>query len=283
MKIMVLFGLILLILFSGCMGTSVNNDVDNEEVSSPTGNDLIAIVPSTGESQETLDLCTEINCDDENFCTTDSCVNGICTHVNVLDGISCGDNEKCKSGQCIEILVPEQLTVSKVIDGDTIELNTGKRVRLICIDTPEQGEADWEEAKDYLESLILNKAVQLEKDISETDKYGRLLRYIYIEDLFVNGEMVKNGYARVFRFPPDTRLCNELEELEAEAKEQKLGIWENQETTNSGYVCSYNAYNCSDFKTQAEAQATFEACGGPTNDIHKLDGDDDGTACESLP
>jgi hypothetical protein len=50
----------------------------------------------------------------------------------------------------------------------------------------------------------------------------------------------------------------------------------------SGYVCSYNAYNCSDFKTRAEAQAAFEACGGSSKDIHYLDADKDGIACESL-
>jgi len=49
------------------------------------------------------------------------------------------------------------------------------------------------------------------------------------------------------------------------------------------YVCSYNAYNCSNFTTQSQAQAVFEECGGISNDIHYLDGDDDGIACESLP
>ncbi len=51
----------------------------------------------------------------------------------------------------------------------------------------------------------------------------------------------------------------------------------------SGVICSYNAYNCSDFSTHAEAQRAFETCGGVSNDIHRLDGDKDGAACESLP
>ena len=229
MKMMVLFGLILLILFSGCTGTNSNTAVAEEEVSLTMENNLTANVPSIKVPQEIVDLCANVNCDNENFCTIDSCTDGICTHVNVTDGLSCGDNDECKNGQCIKFIVPEQLTVSRVIDGDTIELNTGERVRLICINSSEQGEAGWQEAKNYLESLVLNKTVQLEKDVSETDKYDRLLRYIYLEDLFVNGEMVKKGYARVFRFPPDTKLCDELEELEAEAREQKIGIWENQE------------------------------------------------------
>jgi len=76
---------------------------------------------------------------------------------------------------------------------------------------------------------------------------------------------------------------NELETSEAEAKAQEIEILEEQETTDSEYICSDNAYNCSDFETQAQAQAAFEACGGTSNDVHLLDRDNDGGACESLP
>ncbi len=91
-------------------------------------------------------------------------------------------------------VIPLELIVSRIIDGDTIVLNTDERVRLICIDTPEQGEAGYQEAKDYLTSLVLGKSVLLEKDVSEIDMYGRLLRYVYLEDLFVNGELVKKWF-----------------------------------------------------------------------------------------
>ncbi len=50
-----------------------------------------------------------------------------------------------------------------------------------------------------------------------------------------------------------------------------------------GYTCSTNTYNCSHFKTQAEAQSVFEQCGGVGNDVHRLDGNKDGSVCESLP
>ena len=54
-------------------------------------------------------------------------------------------------------------------------------------------------------------------------------------------------------------------------------------TPTESVICSYNAYNCSDFKTEVEAQEVFETCGGINNDVHKLDKDKDGKACESLP
>lgn len=193
-------------------------------------------------------------------------------------------NSKCNSKP------EEQLNyfkVTRVIDGDTIEISTGQRVRLICIDTPETGENYYQEAKNYLTNLILNKEVGLVKDISETDKYGRLLRYIYFENDFVNELIVLNGYGKAYPYSPDTKLCPQIQEAEQKARSQEIGIWavEEEETppNNSGYICSYNAYNCDDFSTHAQAQAVFEACGGVDNDIHRLDGDKDGLACESLP
>lgn len=105
-------------------------------------------------------------------------------------------------------------TVIRVIDGDTFELATKDKVRLICVDTPELGDAGSYEAKDFLESLVLDKEVRLEKDISETDKYGRLLRYVWVnksnKEIFVNKEIVKEGYGTVFRYGEDIKRCDEI-------------------------------------------------------------------------
>jgi len=106
-----------------------------------------------------------------------------------------------------------ETTVIRVIDGDTFELESGEIVRLICIDAPEKGEAGAEEAAEYLESLILYKEARLEKDVSETDAYGRLLRYAYVNNTFVNKEMVEKGHASVFRYGNDTRRCDEIENI----------------------------------------------------------------------
>ena len=198
----------------------------------------------------------------------------------------------CSDGRCnSEPQESDYFTVTRVIDGDTIEINTGERVRLICIDTPETYEPGYQEAKTYLTNLILNKEVYLEKDVSETDRYGRLLRYIYtredctdLADCFVNLKIVLYGYGGAYPYYPDTALCPQIENAEEIARENSLGIWADLETTPSGfeYICSYNAYNCVDFTTHAEAQAVFEACGGINNDVHRLDRDQDGLACESL-
>lgn len=185
---------------------------------------------------------------------------------------------------------PEYHSVIKIVDGDTIRIDNGESVRLICIDTPERGEKGYKEASDYLESLILNQEVKLTKDVSERGKYGRLVRYIYsMKGDFINEIMVREGYAEAYPYNPDTRLCPQIIEAEKLAREEGLGIWAEEEIQKdeerpdtSDYVCSDNIYNCGDFKTHVEAQMVFDYCGGASNDIHKLDQDGDGEACETL-
>ena len=118
----------------------------------------------------------------------------------------------------------ETALVTRVIDGDTIEIEGGFRVRYIGIDTPEKGDFYYEEATQKNSELVLGKKVKLEKDISEIDIYGRLLRYVYINDLFVNAELVRLGYAKAAEYPPDTKYADYFKDLEDYAIASDLGI-----------------------------------------------------------
>jgi micrococcal nuclease len=104
--------------------------------------------------------------------------------------------------------------VIRIIDGDTFELANGEIIRLICIDTPEKGKKGAEEASEFLAYLILNKEVRLEKDIDDKDEYGRLLRYVYINDsgniIFINKEIIKNNYGTLFPYGNNTKKCGEI-------------------------------------------------------------------------
>lgn len=125
----------------------------------------------------------------------------------------------------------EEYLVKRVIDGDTIELEGGQRVRYIGINTPETSdprkgrECFGQEAKEENKKLVEGKKVRLEKDISETDQYHRLLRYIYIQDLFVNEYLVTEGFARVSTFPPDVKFQTVFQKAERKAREQNKGLW----------------------------------------------------------
>jgi len=181
----------------------------------------------------------------------------------------------------------EYFLVTRVIDGDTIEIDGGERVRLICINTPETGEEGYKEAKDFLIDLILYEEVELVKDVTERDKYNRLLRYIYLQDgTFVNEHLARLGLGVAYPYGKDTKFCPIIEAAERMAEEDSLGIWEIEEEEpeepDTDYVCSTNVYNCDDFNSHPEAQYVFEYCGGLGNDIHRLDGDNDGIACETL-
>lgn len=122
--------------------------------------------------------------------------------------------------------------VKRVVDGDTIELESGQKVRYIGINTPETVdprkpvECFGHEAKKENVKLVEGKTVRLEKDVSEKDKYNRLLRYVYIDDIFVNNYLVRNGFAQVSTFPPDVKYLSLFVSSEKEARKKNLGLWQ---------------------------------------------------------
>ncbi len=123
---------------------------------------------------------------------------------------------------------PDTARVTQVIDGDTITIEGGYRVRYIGIDTPEihpNLEAFGLEAWQANRKLVEGKKVRLERDVSETDKYGRLLRYVWVDDTLVNADLVRQGLARAKAYPPDTKHQDYLEQMEAEARAAGRGMW----------------------------------------------------------
>jgi len=119
----------------------------------------------------------------------------------------------------------EQGIVEGVTDGDTLVLENGKRLRLIGIDAPEKGERCFEEAKNRLRGLVLGKGVILVKDYSERDKYGRLVRFVYIDGLFVNLVLVEEGLALAFPFEPDTSKAEAFRQAQEMAADGNGCIW----------------------------------------------------------
>ena len=117
------------------------------------------------------------------------------------------------------------LSVKEVIDGDSLRLANGKEVRLLGIDAPEYNHPGGDMARDFLEKLVLNKGIRLVSDTEDRDKYGRLLRYVYAGDTFVNGEMLAKGYAFTMLYSSSQEYKNKLLALENEARRAKHGLW----------------------------------------------------------
>lgn len=125
----------------------------------------------------------------------------------------------------------EYVRVSRVIDGDTIELSDGRRVRYVGIDAPEigsegkRGECFSQEAFEKNREMVEGKEVYLERDVSERDKYGRWLYLVFLKDVSVEEVLVKGGYARKMILKPDISYSSKIGEWEREAREKNIGIW----------------------------------------------------------
>lgn len=215
--------------------------------------------------------------------------------------------------------VTHSAQVVDVVDGDTIKVRLDGQtytVRYIGIDTPEtvhpSKPVQWmgPEASDANRRLVAGRTVRLEKDVSETDRYGRLLRYVWVGDTMVNAELVRQGYAQVSTYPPDVKYQKLFLELQADARAAGRGLWGQAPAEASAdasaptvtprqpsptqapaqpreapCLCDSDRYNCDHFSFQASAQACYQHCRSLGHgDVHGLDGnDDDGRVCENMP
>jgi micrococcal nuclease len=137
------------------------------------------------------------------------------------------------------------ILVKRAVDGDTLLLENGERVRLIGIDTPEMHESNklyrdsrksgedittiqklGKRSYEFTKGLVEGKRVSLEFDAERKDKYGRLLAYVYLKDgTFVNAEIVKQGYASLMTIPPNIKYEDSFLKLYQEARENRRGLW----------------------------------------------------------
>jgi micrococcal nuclease len=129
---------------------------------------------------------------------------------------------------CVPAQTPQLGIVTKVVDGDTIDVaidNQTFPVRYIGMDTPESGEPMGLQAKTQNALLVEGKSVTLYRDKSETDQYNQLLRYVFVGDIFVNYEMVKSGYGEAKSYELDTACDNYFVQAQNEAMAASLGLW----------------------------------------------------------
>lgn len=123
----------------------------------------------------------------------------------------------------------ENAFVSRVVDGDTFEIEGGGIVRVLGINTPEKKQFLYGNASDFLKSLIYGKNVTLERDIVEMDKYGRHLRYVFVGGTFVEEKILEKGLANAFIISPNEKYSARLKEAEQYARENSIGLWETDE------------------------------------------------------
>lgn len=193
-----------------------------------------------------------------------------------------------------------EVVVVHVVDGDTVKLGNGQTLRYIGIDTTETVHPEkpvqcmGREATARNRELVEGKTVALEKDVSETDRYGRLLRYVWLDGVMVNELLVREGLAYSSSYPPDVRYQDRFRTAENEAREEGRGLWSgmcegetggsdvilqptpvNETKNNQTYTCDCSR-SCSAMSSCREAQHQLDVCG-----CSARDGDGDGIACDS--
>jgi len=202
--------------------------------------------------------------------------------------------------------VEDFILVTKIIDGDTLMVKINDKetaVRLIGIDTPESGQCFGKEATDRAKELMENKKVKLDVDETQDDKdkYGRLLRYIYLEDgTFINKKLIEDGVAKEYTYKIAYKFQTEFKSDQKVAEEKKIGIWADEvcptptiktitpmvtktenvlgetKNNNSVFVCDCTK-SCTKIGSCEEAYFQLNNCG-----CSKRDSDGDGVPCESL-
>ncbi len=159
----------------------------------------------------------------------------------------------CSRGKCNYKPQTTEITVSSVSDGDTIKLSSGETVRLIGINTPESGYFCSTEATDKLKDFVLGEEVTLEQDVDDKDQYGRLLRYVHVDDTFVNLEMVRLGLAHKYEYGSNTKYSLQFEQAENEAKQNEGCLWK---SSQEDYVQDH-CIHITDFHSNADGDDNY--------------------------
>ncbi|UHA72042.1 thermonuclease family protein [Paenibacillus sp. 481] len=152
--------------------------------------------------------------------------------------------------------------VVKVVDGDTLDIQlengqSNERIRLLLVDTPESVHPKkpvqpfGREASDFAKKKLQNRDVEVEFDVSERDKYGRLLAYIWVDGQMFNEELLREGFARVaYVYPPNVKYVDQFREVQTEARKAERGIWSIENyATEKGFDDSLQASDKRDAST----------------------------------
>lgn len=206
-SIIILAILIILIgLLSATLSTNSSNIVDNLK-------NLSTEIASSIINDNTLNL-------------SDNVKNTLNNYIN-LNNASTSDNPSNISSELYKVV--------RVVDGDTIIIDyngTEERVRLIGVDTPESVHPNKEKntefgttASNFSKELLTDKYVKIELDVQERDQYGRILAYVYLNDVMVNKTLLQEGYAKVATYPPNVKYVDDFTSIQEEARNNKKGLW----------------------------------------------------------
>jgi micrococcal nuclease len=118
--------------------------------------------------------------------------------------------------------------VTRILDGDTVELEDGRKIRYLLVDTPETSDGDCfaQEAKQFNSDLVLDKTITIDYDVECTDMFDRTLAYVSVDGQEINSLMIQRGYACVLHIPPNGESrADEFRALQLDAERANRGLW----------------------------------------------------------
>lgn len=145
----------------------------------------------------------------------------------------------------VDKIPSDRFQIVRVLDGDTVELRGGDRLRLLAVDTPEKNDPYYKEAKEFLEKLVLNQQAKIEYSNKRRDRYGRLLGYLYIDTLFINKVIVANGLGYLYLFKDNDLSSNEVQSMlvaQKNAIDRKINLWSVEHTPEKFYLSSPHSF-----------------------------------------
>jgi len=140
----------------------------------------------------------------------------------------------------VTVFLPEHEIIFMVPDGNTLTFPIGSEVALIGVDAPSRGEPYFDESRDKLKSLVLDENVTLQRDISDMTYYGKYLRYVFINDIFVNEAMIRSGLAKAVIEEPNLNYSDLFYEAEIDAMSKRLFLWKDLEYDPCLFVAFFN-------------------------------------------
>lgn len=151
-------------------------------------------------------------------------------------------------------IIPEYDTGFMVLKGDTVITPFGSEIALIGVDAPEREEPCFEESVDKLKSLVLGKNMTLYRDVSDMNRYGKYLRYVFVDDVLVNEAMIRSGLVKAVAEAPDTEYSDLFYEAQVDAVSKRLCLWKGLEADPCLFVAffNYDAYGVDEYNLNDE-------------------------------
>lgn len=182
---------------------------------------------------------------------------------------------------------PRLFLVTRVVDGDTVELGNGQQVRVVGIDTPEQGECGYEAASNHMADLVLFKKVVLTISDEDTDRYGRLLRYVDVGDIDAGLNQIRSGFA-IARYDSRDGYGEHPREAVYIKADKRLTQFECEQPAPAAQPTQQQGGGCHPGYSPCLPIVADLNCGdvdGPItvlgDDPYQFDADGDGTGCDS--